>query len=217
MSVYEQTNIYPKLPSAPKQDTDSQSYRLGKIDQIECFLRDEASYRDKLVKRCKRRATGLAISHNLILSAIATLEVGSVISLTTVIGTPVSIALTGAGLFLGLGSVVTNKSQKIMMSKIKKHDKIKTLAEAKLDTISGLVSKAVEDTEISDQEYQFILKEVENYRKLKEQIRTKSKSVINQISTEQRETLLAQGREQGKADFLAKIAATSGIQTANAI
>ncbi|MEM7565553.1 MAG: hypothetical protein AAF353_21375, partial [Pseudomonadota bacterium] len=64
-------------------------------------------------------------------------------------------------------------------SKTKKNDKIKTLAESKLDTISSIVSKAVEDSHISHQEYQLILKEVEHYRKMKEEIRTKSKKTTD--------------------------------------
>ena len=56
---------------------------------------------------------------------------------------PLGIVLASTGLFLGLGSAVIHKNQRIFDSKAKKHDKIKTLAESKLDTISGIVSKAV--------------------------------------------------------------------------
>jgi len=76
--------------------------------------------------------------------------------------------------------------------KQKKHDKIKTLAESKLDSISGLVSKAVEDAHISHQEYQFTLTEVEHHLTMKEKIRTKSKHVSDTIPAEQREAILAQ-------------------------
>ena len=62
-----------------------------------------------------------------------------------------------------------------------------------------------------------MLKEVEHYRVLKDQIRTKSKRVTDAISAEQREAILQEGRKQGKDDFLAQIASTSGIQPANAI
>ena len=85
------------------------------------------------------------------------------------------IVLASTGLFLVLGSAVIHKTQKIFDSKAKKHDKIKTLTESKLDTISDIVSKAVEDLHISHKEYQLILKEIEHYRKMKEEIRIKSK------------------------------------------
>ena len=206
--------IYPEVPSAPPDE--SQSYRLKKIDEIEKFLRAEVDYRDNLTKRCKRRATTATISDTSVVTAITALEVASVVTLTTGVGIPVSIALASAGIILGFSSAIVHKVQKVFDSKAKKHDKIKTLAEAKLDSISGLVSKAVEDAHISHDEYQFILKEVEHYRTLKEQIRTKSKRVVDTITTEQREAIFAEGRKQGKQDFLQQIARSSAIPPVNA-
>ena len=212
MTVYTD-KIYPPLdPSAPMDD-EPQSYRLKKIDEMGKFLREEIIYRDKLAKRSKRRAIALTFSDTIVITTITTLEIASIATITTGIGVPVSIVLASTGLLLGLGSVVVHKAQKICDSKAKKHDKIKTLAEAKLDTISGLVSKAIEDEHIDHNEYKFVLKEVENYRKLKEQIRTKNKRHVNAISSEQKDLL----REEGKQAFLEQIAATSGTQTANVI
>ena len=90
----------------------------------------------------------MTISDTSIITVITVLEVGSVITLSTGVGLPVSVVLAATGLFLGLGSAVIHKTQKIFESKSKKHDKIKTLAESKLDSISGLVSKAVENAHI---------------------------------------------------------------------
>ena len=166
MSVYETEKLYPQIPaSAPPDD---ESYRLKKIDELEKFLRSEVESRDKLTKQFKRRATALTISDTSVITAITALEVASIVTLTTGIGMPISVVLASTGLLLGLGSVVSHKTQKIFNSKAKKHDKIKTLAESKLDTISGLVSKAVENSHIDHQEYLLILKEVEHYRTMKE-------------------------------------------------
>ena len=214
MSVYETEKLYPQIPaSAPPDD---ESYRLKKIDELEKFLRSEVESRDKLTKRFKRRATASTISDTSVIAAITALEVASIVTLTTGIGIPISVVLASTGLLLGLGSGIIHKTQKIFDSKAKKHDKIKTLAESKLDTISGLVSKAVKDSHIDHQEYQLILKEVEHYRTMKEEIRTKSKKTTDAITAEQREEILKQGREEGQQAFLAKIAATSATPTANA-
>ena len=51
-------------------------------------------------------------------------------------------------------------------------------------------------------------------RVIKEQIRTKSKTVVNTITAEQREEIIKQGREEGKQDFSAKIAASFDIPSA---
>ena len=213
-SVYETEKLYPQIPaSAPPDD---ESYRLKKIDELEKFLRSEVESRDKLTKQFKRRATALTISDTSVITAITALEVASIVTLTTGIGMPISVVLASTGLLLGLGSVVIHKTQKIFNSKAKKHDKIKTLAESKLDTISGLVSKAVEDSHIDHQEYLLILKEVEHYRTMKEEIRTKSKKTTDAITAEQREKILKQGREEGQQAFLAKIAASSDTQPVSA-
>ena len=216
-SVYTE-KIYPDIASAPSEDgpQQSQNYRLKKIEEAEKFLRDEAEKRGKLAKQFKRRVIASTISDTSLITAITILEVASVATLTTGVGAPISIVLASTGILLCLGSGVIHKTQKVFESKSKKHDKIKTLAESKLDSISNLVSKAIENAHISHEEYQFILKEVEHYRVMKEQIRTKSKKVADAITAEQREAILAQGREEGKQDFLRKIAATSDTPTANA-
>ena len=210
-----QDKIYPILnPSAPTDD--KQIYRLSKINEMEKFLRDEISSRDKLAKQFKRRAITATISDTAVITTITGLEIGSIITIATGVGAPVGIALAASGVALGISSIIAQKLQKLFDSKSKKHEKIKVLAEAKLDSISGLVSKAVEDSTISHQEFQFILTEIEHYRNLKKEIRMKSKRVADAITTEQREAILAQGKKQGKDDFLKQIARSSDTQTANA-
>ena len=75
----------------------------------------------------------------------------------------------------------------------------------------------MQDGDISPTEFHKVLQEVEKYHKLKANIRSKAKAKVKQITKEQREELLEQGRKEGKEDFLRKIANTSGIQGANAI
>ena len=207
-SVYGE-KLYPEIPTAPPDD-ESQTYRLKKIEEAEAFLRREMGRREKLAKQFKRRAMASDTSLIIIITA---LDIASIATLTTGVGLPISIALASTDL---LGSGIIHKTQKIFESKAKKHDKIKTLAESKLDSISNLVSKAIEDAHVSHEEYHFILKEVEHYRIMKEQIRSKTKKVVDTITADQREAILAQGREEGKKAFLAKIAASSDTQTANA-
>ena len=55
------------------------------------------------------------------------------------------------------------------------------------------------------------------YRKLKADIINQAKAKAKQITKEQREELLQQGRKKGKEDFLQKIANTSSIQDVSAI
>ena len=75
----------------------------------------------------------------------------------------------------------------------------------------------MQDGDISPNEFHKVLQEVEKYRKLKADIRNQAKVKVKEITKEQREELLEQGRKEGKENFLQKIANTSSIQGANAI
>ena len=61
-----------------------------------------------------------------------------------------------------------------------------------------------------------LLQEVEKYCRLKAYIRNQGKTNVRQITKEQIEELLEQGRKEGKEDFLQKISNTSDIQGVNA-
>ena len=86
--------------------------------------------------------------------------------------------------FRALSTIPIRKMEQVLFIKTSKNEKIKTLAESKLDSISDLV------TNVSHEEYQFILKEKGNYRKMKEEIRAKSKKAAYKITAEQREEIL---------------------------
>ena len=75
----------------------------------------------------------------------------------------------------------------------------------------------MQDGDISPTKFHKVLQEVEKYRQLKDDIRNQGKAKIKEITKEQREELLEQGRKEGKEDFLRKITNTSGTQGANGI
>ena len=92
-----------------------------------------------------------------VLSAVfSSASFGSAIS---VIGLPASIPLGGvAGGFAVISSGLIVASKKLV-SKIKKHQEIVTLAIAKRDTVDRLLSKALADNQVSDGEFQLIMDE----------------------------------------------------------
>ena len=68
----------------------------------------------------------------------------------------------------------------------------------------------MQDGYISLSEFHKVLQEVEKNRNLKSDIRNQAKAKVKEITKEQREEILEQGRKEGKEDFLRKIANTSG-------
>ena len=64
-----------------------------------------------------------------------------------------------------------------MRNKKKKHDKILMLAKSKVNSIEGLVSKALIDMEISYEEFITILEEKDKYEKMKKNVRNISEKL----------------------------------------
>ena len=75
----------------------------------------------------------------------------------------------------------------------------------------------MQDGHISSTEFQKVLQEVERYRKLKTDIRSQAKAKVKEITKEQQQDLLEQGRKEDNEDSLWRIANTSGMQGVNAI
>ena len=61
-----------------------------------------------------------------------------------------------------------------MSLKIEKHEKMAMLAVSKLNTISSLILKALADNSISHEVYSLILLEFETFTRMKEDLRIKS-------------------------------------------
>ena len=87
-------------------------------------------------------------------------------------GIVASPALAGVATVCGLLSACFTVVSKRLERKVTKHEKIYTLAVAKLNSVAELVSKALADKRISDSEFTIILREVEKYHELKAAIRT---------------------------------------------
>ena len=107
-------------------------------------------------------------------------------------------AIEGVVLFTGFLSIIGKYSVKKSTSKTKKHEKIKTIASAKLDTIASHVSKALSDNKVTDEEFRLILEELEKYKVMKEEVRSKTKK---KIATKTEETLIERGRQEARESF----------------
>ena len=194
----EMKDIYPKLPTAPTIEDQGHGYRLQKINEIQAFLEKEVATREALSKKYFRAAR-IVDNVNTVLTTI-TLGggAGGIGLLSTVIAIPAVIAIEGVALFTRILSIISKHSVKKFTSKAEKHEKIKTIASAKLDTIASHVSKALSDNKVIDEEFQLILEELEKYKEMKEEVRSKTKK---KIATETEETLIERGRQEARESF----------------
>ena len=123
---------------------------------------------------------------------------GGIGLLSTVVVAPTVIVIEGVVLFTGLLSIIGKYSVKKSTSKAEKNEKIKTIASTKLDTISSLISKALSDNKVTDEEFPLIMEELEKYKVMKEEVRAKTKK---KIATEKEETLIERGRQEARESF----------------
>ena len=171
-------NLYPELPIE-----DGQNYRLQKISEIERTLINERDMRKSLYKKYKRCInitdgvdTGL-ISASVILAGVG-------------ITVPIMLPLEIAAVVCGCMGVCVKLVRRKLMSKTQKHYEIKTLGESKLNSIKDLISKALQDGQISESEFKMVLCELEKYNDLKDKAHTKQSG----LSEAEKKKLIEQGR-----------------------
>ena len=184
-------------PSAPPLDG-GQSYRLQKINEIQRVLEDEREKRHNLSKKYHKAVKVVGNIDSALVTISMGLSVAGVGILSTVIAVPAVIVMETTALGAGFLGIIGGQFNKMLMRKAEKHEKIKVIAETKLDTINGLISKALTDNKISDEEYTLILSEVIKYRKMKEDVRSKTRKSIDE---EMRTSLINQGREEARNSF----------------
>ena len=95
--------------------------------------------------------------------------------LSTVVALPAEIGIEAVSIVIGLLRVVGNQAIKKLSLKIEKHEKIAMSAVSSLNNISSLISKALPDDSIADEEYSLILLEFETFTRMKEDLREQSK------------------------------------------
>ena len=79
---------------------------------------------------------------------------------------------------LGVTSVTTAAIQARLQRKLEKHELTTTLAKSKLDGIFKLVSKALMDNIISDDEYRMVLEALERYREMRSALRAQGRAPV---------------------------------------
>jgi len=127
-----------------------------------------------------------------------------------------------AGLLDVAGVVVSRRCS----TKAAKHEAVRILASSKLNTVHSHISKAIEDCNISDDEYKLaiedcnisddeyklVLDEVEKYRAMKEGIRRKH-TASSLIDEQTKNELIKLGCEQACASFIKKLAQSADSES----
>ena len=198
--------LYPRLSkTAPPTENDynnidSHDYRLQHVRDIKNYLERNSETRKSLSKRYSKITKGIHYANYGLNSISGISGIVSVSTLSTIVLVPVSIILGGISIGSSALSIIFSKLNKKLKNKEMKHRDIYNLTENKLNLINSLLSKALEDNKISDEEFQLILKEEKHFRLHKEEIRRKN----NRISFDE-DTVKEQGKKELKESLLEPI------------
>ena len=172
----EYNGIYPQLPNNNFQTQSRDNlinFRLQKSSEVLQNLEKEIKHYEEVRKKYNRArgiCTKISVSGGFISVILSASGLGtSLTGFGAIVGAPLGVV---GGVFGGL-SIGFGYASKRLSNKVSKHEQTAAIAKSKLNTINDLVSKALKDNVISDQEFSIILAELEKFQKLKLEVRQK--------------------------------------------
>lgn len=209
-----QGHIYPDLTVMTEDN--GGSYRLQKISEIQKHLERKRDQRSTLYKKYRRGVNAVDGVDTTLMAVSLGMGAAGVGLLTTIIAAPIVLGLEVTAAVCGIVGVAGKFVGRRLLVKAKKHDEVRVLAEAKLNTVLGHVSKALRDGKISDEEYGLILGEMEKYSTMKALIRAQAHKAHTAVLDEAtKNRLIQQGREEERASLVKKLGGTSALAVAS--
>ena len=164
-------------------------YRLDEINKIRDYFNNEIKERKDIIKKLFKYLNKYLVSFDYLDKIFITLSASfgtlSIASYTSVVGTPAGIAGSSLTLIFTIGTSISKSLLKVTKKRKKKHNKIIGLAKNKLNTIDTFLSSALNNSEISHEEFTNIITETNIYENIKENIkeRTTESSEEEELTT----------------------------------
>ena len=200
------SEIYPKINEGAIKPSESEAFRLQKVNEINSFFEKEIEDQRKLLNKYKRVYSVIDGLNMTSAFCSVALGIGTIGLVSTAILPPVAISLEGVAIGIGASSVLFGILHKKFMHKIEKHEEIIGCAKGKLTTIHDIYSKALEDGKIDHDEFKLLLSEKDKYIELKNKIRQKSLGTEQKINVEEiKKEFLEKGKQLGKNEMMDKL------------
>ena len=147
--------------------SDQIKYRMYEIKKIENYFINEINERESYSKKLNKYVTMFDYIDKILIALSATTGGISIISFTSTIGVPVGIVSASFTLIFSVTTGIIKKLLSTAIKKKKKHDQILMLAKSKYNSIEALISQALNDLNITHEEFKMILNEKDKYEKMK--------------------------------------------------
>ena len=156
--------------SAKKNLSEQTKFRLSEIIGIENYFYQGINERKSYIRKLNKYITVFEYINKILIFLSATSGGVSIISVISIVGVPVGIASASFTLIFSIAKGIIKILLKTTRNKKKKHDNILMLAKSKLNSTEILVSKALNDMDISHEEFTIILNEKDKYDRMKYKI-----------------------------------------------
>ena len=160
--------------------------RLDEINKIRDYFNNEIKERKDIIKKLNKYLVSFDYLDKIFITLSASFGMLSIASYASVLGIPAGITGTSLTLLFTIGTGISQSLLKLTKKRKKKHNKIIVLAKNKLNTIDTLLSSALNDSEISHEEFTNIITETNIYENIKENI----KKLTTESSEEEKLTTL---------------------------
>ena len=151
--------------------TDVNKYRLDEINKIRYYFNNEIKERKYVIKKLNKYLVSFDYLDKIFITLSASFATLSIDSYASVVGIPAGITGASLTLVFTIGTSISKSLLNLTKKRIKKHNKIIVLAKNKLNMIDTLLFSALNDSEISHEEFTNIINEANIYEKIKENIK----------------------------------------------
>ena len=151
---------------------DLTKYRLDEINKIKDYLNSEIKEEKYIIKKISKYIVAFDYADKVFITLSALFGTLSIASYATVVGIPAGIAGASLTLVFTITTGVVKTLLNITRKKKKKHNKIIVLARRKLNIIENLISQALIDFEITDEEFSKVIYEKNNYEQTIDNIKS---------------------------------------------
>ena len=151
--------------------TDVNKYRLEEINKIRDYFNNEIKERKDIIKKLNKYLVSIDYLDKIFITLSASFGTLSIASYASVVGIPAGITGASLTLVFTIGTGISKSLLKVTKKGKKKHNKIVVLAKNKLNMIDTLLSSALNDSELSHEEFTNIINEANIYENIKENIK----------------------------------------------
>ena len=151
--------------------TSVNKYRLDEINKIRDYFNNEIKERKNIIKKLNKYLVSFDYLDKVFIALSASFGTLSIASYASVVGTPAGIAGSSLTLIFTIGMGISKSLLMVTKKRKKKCNKIIVLAKNKLNMIDILLSSALNDSEISHEEFTNIINEANIYGNIKENIK----------------------------------------------